>query len=188
MMSSVTRECAGSTAIMLAVALNILYSNKLIAFPDTKFNNTVVFCHRASRDHVMSSRLIALAGIFTNTLKLKEVPNICTCLGKYVVINSLIYLFGVEDIYRHPFLTGCCIWLLVMTVNVNEDLISLESATSTWVMLPGLLSVFIIWASSALYLLDWAEEWQQWPIPTIYAAVFATFLSSLLKIIQKIVS
>lgn len=37
-----------------------------------------------------------------------------------------------------------------------------------------------VWGASAVYLLDWNERWQGWPVPTIMAAVAGSTVRSLL--------
>ena len=45
------------------------------------------------------------------------------------------------------------------------------------------LSLFFLCASSSLYLLDWEEKWQNWPIVTLFGAYIGSLLDEIMYII-----
>ena len=42
------------------------------------------------------------------------------------------------------------------------------------------LILVLTWASAFFIALDWKEAWQEWPVPNVYAAVYASFVGEVL--------
>jgi hypothetical protein len=61
----------------------------------------------------------------------------------------------------------------VTSINKSISNIDLYKPTISY----SLLMVFIF---SAVYLLDWEEKWQKWPVPTIFAAFLGSIIDELL--------
>lgn len=129
----------------------------------------------------LSAYIIVVGCIIFECTQSKQILNVYELIGSYIIMNAVLFSFGVTHMYATPFLAMLAIWLLVLLFKRQWKtfLIATESGSSTagtWVC------VAVLAASSALYLLDWGESWQQWPIPTIYGAFCGIILSALVRL------
>jgi hypothetical protein len=142
---------------------------------------SVMFWYRTNYD---SSALcaVAVAGIIGQLLKTRVLPNPYQFLGQYVILNIVVYCFGVHHMYDdNPVLAALALCLLLFTMwgellsQRTKRLLPLADAA------PGVVCFVVIWVSSAFYLLDWNEEWQIWPTPTILGAVAGSVFSTVIR-------
>jgi hypothetical protein len=48
------------------------------------------------------------------------------------------------------------------------------------------VSFFLIALSSSVYLLDWHENWQLWPVPTVIGAFVCATVEDLLSLVKAV--
>lgn len=67
------------------------------------------------------------------------------------------------------------VWCLGCNISVFTDtlIFSIYSFQDSYILF------FICWSSSVVYLLDWNEQWQTWPQPTMLACISGSILQTL---------
>lgn len=146
----------------------------IITDSELMLSNIFAYC----RFKMVSSHICVLAGvdIFASALRLTCYPSKYTFFCQFISLYVAAFCFGVTDLNKSPVSTGACLCMILLELHSNSLL-----STVTWksppALLPGLFSACTIWASSALYLLDWNKSWQQWPCPTVCGTALGTILS-----------
>ena len=68
---------------------------------------------------------------------------------------------------------------LVLSISCLSSIHTTPNKLNTQLNITRLILV-LTWASAFFIALDWKEAWQEWPVPNVYAAVYASFVGEIL--------